>query len=93
LMNFLVSIRKGKIASGNPWNGNTLEWTTAAQPGHGNWPGEIPTVHRWPYDYSKPGAKYDYLPQNVADDDPDWFEGVPSTKGSPTVVVNPESVH
>jgi cytochrome c oxidase subunit 1 len=32
---------------------------------HGNWPGEIPTVHRWPYDYSKPGAEEDFIPQNV----------------------------
>ena len=31
---------------------------------HGNWPGEIPTVHRWAYDYSKPG-KEDFVPQNV----------------------------
>ena len=33
-----------------------LEWTTASPPGHGNWPGEIPEVHRWPFDYSVPGA-------------------------------------
>ena len=28
-------------------------------------PGEIPTVYRWPYDYSKPGAKEDFIPQTV----------------------------
>ena len=43
----------------------TLEWTTPRNPGHGNWPGEIPAVYRWPYDYSKPGAKEDFIPQNV----------------------------
>jgi cytochrome c oxidase subunit 1 len=32
---------------------------------HGNWPGEIPQVYRWPYDYSKPGASEDYIPQTV----------------------------
>jgi cytochrome c oxidase subunit 1 len=32
---------------------------------HGNWPGEIPAVHRWPYDYSKPGHDEDFVPQNV----------------------------
>lgn len=32
---------------------------------HGNWPGAIPEVHRWPYDYSKPGAELDYIPQDV----------------------------
>ena len=65
LFNFLYSIFKGKKATLNPWNSNTLEWTTPINPGHGNWPGEIPTVHRWPYDYSKPGAKEDFIPQDV----------------------------
>lgn len=81
LLNFLYSIRNGKVATENPWNSNTLEWTTPVEPGHGNWPGKIPVVHRWPYDYSKPGAKKDYLPQTVADDDPEWFEGVPNPGG------------
>jgi cytochrome c oxidase subunit 1 len=32
---------------------------------HGNWPGEIPTVHRWPYDYSLPnGEERDFIPQD-----------------------------
>ncbi|HEX8506681.1 MAG TPA: hypothetical protein VF630_15060 [Hymenobacter sp.] len=22
-------------------------------------------MHRWPYDYSKPGAEQDFIPQNV----------------------------
>jgi cytochrome c oxidase subunit 1 len=42
-----------------------LEWTTPIHPGHGNWIGEIPSVYRWPYDYSKPGAKEDYIPQTI----------------------------
>ena len=32
---------------------------------HGNWPGKIPHVFRWAYDYSKPGSKDDFIPQNV----------------------------
>lgn len=32
---------------------------------HGNWPGELPTVHRWPYDYSKPGHDDDFVPQTI----------------------------
>ena len=32
---------------------------------HGNWPGELPVVHRWAYDYSKPGAERDFIPQTV----------------------------
>ena len=49
----------------NPWRANTLEWTTPIHPGHGNWVGEIPHVYRWPYDYSKPGAEEDFIPQVI----------------------------
>lgn len=63
--NFFWSIFKGRKATQNPWNSNTLEWTTPVNLGHGNWEGEIPKVYRWPYDYSKPGAKDDFIPQNI----------------------------
>ncbi len=65
LFNFFYSIFKGKKAPQNPWEANTLEWTTPVEHLHGNWPGEIPTVYRWPYDYSKPGAEHDFIPQTV----------------------------
>ncbi|TDS15801.1 cytochrome c oxidase subunit I [Sphingobacterium paludis] len=65
LWNFFSSIWKGKKATQNPWNANTLEWTTPVEHIHGNWPGEIPTVYRWPYDYSKPGHDTDFIPQDV----------------------------
>ncbi|MFD2520944.1 cytochrome c oxidase subunit I [Emticicia soli] len=65
LYNFFYSIFWGKKATANPWKSNTLEWTTPVNPGHGNWEGEIPAVYRWPYDYSKPGAAEDFIPQNV----------------------------
>ncbi|MCP1996981.1 cbb3-type cytochrome c oxidase subunit I [Flavobacterium sp. HSC-61S13] len=65
LWNFFVSIFYGKKASQNPWKSNTLEWTTPVEHIHGNWPGELPTVHRWPYDYSKPGFEEDFAPQNL----------------------------
>ncbi len=62
LFNFFYSIFKGrKLKEQNPWKANTLEWTTPIHAGHGNWPGEIPEVHRWPYDYSKDGR--DFIPQ------------------------------
>lgn len=62
LFNFFYSIFKGrKVTTKNPWNANTLEWTTPINPGHGNWPGEIPEVHRWAYDYGKDGV--DFIPQ------------------------------
>ncbi len=66
IANFFLSIfwgRKSKTL--NPWNSNTLEWTTPLEHFHGNWPGEIPEVHRWAYDYSKPGAENDYIPQTT----------------------------
>ena len=84
IWNFFYSIRKGKDAPQNPWNSNTLEWTTPVERIHGNWPGEIPHVHRWPYDYSVPGAPQDFIPQTVKDDD------LPETLRAPKVTPSPE---
>jgi len=65
LYNFFNSIFNGEKAIQNPWRSNTLEWTTPVEHIHGNWPGDIPEVHRWSYDYSKPGHDEDFVPQNV----------------------------
>jgi len=65
LYNFFRSIFKGEKSVQNPWRSNTLEWTAPVEHLHGNWPGEIPSVYRWPYDYSKPGAEEDFIPQTV----------------------------
>ncbi|MCC9018408.1 MULTISPECIES: cbb3-type cytochrome c oxidase subunit I [Flavobacterium] len=65
LYNFFVSIFYGKKAVQNPWKSTTLEWTTPVEHIHGNWPGEIPHVYRWPYDYSNPNHDVDFVPQNV----------------------------
>ncbi len=65
LFNFFYSIFRGEKAPQNPWNSNTLEWTTPMAHIHGNWPGALPVVHRWSYDYSKPGAEKDFIPQTV----------------------------
>lgn len=65
LFNFFYSIYRGPAAPQNPWKSNTLEWTTPVEHIHGNWPGALPVVHRWPYDYSKPGASEDFIPQDV----------------------------
>ena len=62
VFNFFYSIFKGRrVRTQNPWGSNTLEWTTPINPGHGNWPGEIPEVHRWAYDYGKDGREF--IPQ------------------------------
>lgn len=63
--NFFYSIFKGPKAPQNPWKSNTLEWTAPVEHIHGNWPGELPTVHRWAYDYSKPGHEDDFVPQTT----------------------------
>ena len=63
--NFFYSMFYGKKAEQNPWKSNTLEWTAPVEHMHGNWPGELPEVHRWAYDYSKPGHDEDFVPQNV----------------------------
>jgi cytochrome c oxidase subunit 1 len=65
LFNFFYSIFFGKKATQNPWESTTLEWTTPVERIHGNWPGEIPTVYRWPYDYSKPGHESDFIMQST----------------------------
>jgi cytochrome c oxidase subunit 1 len=62
VFNFFYSIFKGrKVTTLNPWGAASLEWTTPIRPGHGNWPGEIPEVHRWAYDYGKDGREF--IPQ------------------------------
>ena len=70
VINFFYSIFHGeKVTVANPWQANTLEWTTPIHPGHGNWPGEIPEVHRGPYEYGKDGREF------VPQDEP--IEGAP----------------
>jgi len=66
IYNLFWSYFNGKKASGNPWNATTLEWQTPdTPPKHGNFGPELPLVYRWAYDYSVPGAKQDFIPQNV----------------------------
>jgi cytochrome c oxidase subunit 1 len=65
LFNFFYSMFRGPKSVQNPWGANTLEWTTPMAHTHGNWPGALPVVHRWPYDYSKPGKDQDFVPQTV----------------------------
>ena len=66
LYNLIVSYFKGEEAGSNPWGATTLEWQTAdTPPKHGNFGKELPLVYRWAYDYSVPGVKKDFIPQNV----------------------------
>lgn len=64
LYNVYWSLRHGKKSEKNPWGAASLEWQTPdLPPRHGNWGKELPTVYRWAYDYSVPGAKEDFIPQ------------------------------
>ncbi len=64
VVNFFWSMNNGKKqTTKNPWLANTLEWTTPIIAGHGNWEGNLPTVHRWAYDYGKDGI--DFIPQHI----------------------------
>jgi cytochrome c oxidase subunit 1 len=66
VFNYFVSIWKGKkVTDPNPWQANSLEWTTPIKPGHGNWDGPIPEVHRWAYDYKDNGEGGDFIPQHI----------------------------
>jgi cytochrome c oxidase subunit 1 len=87
IYNFFRSIFKGPAAEQNPWKSNTLEWTAPVEHIHGNWPGEIPHVHRWPYDYSHPDAPEDFIPQDVPD------ENIEERLGGKRTIENPSTVH
>jgi cytochrome c oxidase subunit 1 len=63
--NFFRSMAHGSPAVANPWNANTLEWTTISPPPRDNFGGQTITVYRGAYDYSLPGAAVDFVPQNV----------------------------
>ncbi len=65
LYNLINSVIRGERAPSNPWHATTLEWQTAeTPPSHGNFGKDLPIVYRWAYDYSVPGAKEDFIPQN-----------------------------
>jgi cytochrome c oxidase subunit 1 len=67
VINFFYSIWRGKkMTKKNPWGATTLEWTTPVNTGHGNWPGKLPVVHRWAYDYSTNDEDdQDFIQQHV----------------------------
>jgi cytochrome c oxidase subunit 1 len=65
LYNMFRSLRHGEKCGKNPWGATSLEWQTPeVPPKHGNWGPELPTAHRWAYDFSVPGAEEDFIPQN-----------------------------
>ncbi len=67
IVNLFVSIRKGKKVTSNAWDATTLDWSATSSPpiAHGNF-SAVPEVHRGPYEYSVPGHRTDFTPQNQA---------------------------
>jgi cytochrome c oxidase subunit 1 len=66
IFNIIYSLARGPKADGNPWEATSLEWQTPdTPPVHGNWGEKLPVVYRWAYEYSVPGTKDDFVPQNV----------------------------
>jgi len=65
IINFFMSIKKGKKIEENPWKATTLEWTTTPSPpiAHGNFVTQ-PSVYRGPYEYSTPGVAKGFTGQN-----------------------------
>lgn len=63
LWNFVLSALHGPKADANPYQANTLEWSAASPPPHGNWGEKLPVVTCGPYEYSKPGEAEDWKPQ------------------------------
>ena len=62
VVNFLVSLFRGKICDRNPWGSNTLEWSAPSPPPHGNFDTQ-PVVYRGPYEYVETPEHGDHLPQ------------------------------
>jgi cytochrome c oxidase subunit 1 len=92
IWNFFYSIFKGKKASQNPWESNTLEWSTPVEHLHGNWPGEIPTVYRGPHEYSRPDREQDYFPQHIPDETAPVTAVQDGEQTAPTAVAPEETV-
>jgi cytochrome c oxidase subunit 1 len=65
LLNVVGALVAGRPALPNPWEANTLEWSAASPPPHGNWGPAAPAVYRAPYEYSVPGIPEDWLPQHL----------------------------
>jgi cytochrome c oxidase subunit I len=71
LGNFIFSWWRGKKAGMNPWNATTLEWTVSSPPPHDNFAGHIPKVYRGAYEFSVPGEKQDFIPQDMTPEEVD----------------------
>src|SRR6266404_152207 len=64
IYNLIHSRFKGAPApDDNPWEGTSLEWSTATPPPHNNFGDTMPVVYHDPYQYSVEGASSDHVMQ------------------------------
>jgi cytochrome c oxidase subunit I len=63
LYNLIHSRFWGPKATDNPWQGTSLEWSTATPPPHNNFGDTMPVVYHDPYQYSVEGASADFIMQ------------------------------
>src|SRR5580658_3043848 len=63
LFNLIWSRFKGPIASENPWEATSLEWSTATPPPFDNFGGKHPVVYHDPYQYGVQSSVGDYVMQ------------------------------
>lgn len=76
IFNVIWTLLKGKRCDPNPWEATSLEWFTPDNPPkHGNWGAELPTVYRWAYEFSAPGTRDDFVPQNMPPEEVPMQEG------------------
>jgi cytochrome c oxidase subunit 1 len=78
IINFFLSLKRGKVVDSNPWHATTLEWLAPSPPPHGNF-ASVPVAYRGPYEYSVPGEDGDYHPQF----EPDRVATGPRDPGEP----------
>src|SRR6266849_5419114 len=62
IINFFMSMRRGKVAESNHWQSTTLDWSATTSPplAHGNFT-TAPEVYHGPYEYSAPDSGKDYV--------------------------------
>ncbi|HLI30712.1 MAG TPA: cytochrome c oxidase subunit I, partial [Terriglobia bacterium] len=64
LANLIWSFFHGVSAAPNPWEATTLEWTVSSPPPWNNFPGKLPAVRRYPYEYGVAHGERDYVMQD-----------------------------
>ena len=75
------SLRFGEIASDDPWDGATLEWSIASPPPIYNFD-EIPRVVGGPYEFGIPGAKHAIMAGETTTEGAEVPAGEKSTVGT-----------